>query len=64
MLKPLVVGKAQAEKVLLVSGLETCQASFAKADWIFLLVSRSGSAWESPQQLPQAGVDVAPYPIL
>ena len=64
MLMPLVVGKAQAEKVLSVGRPETSQASFMKADGIFLLVSRSGSAWESPQWLPQAGVDVAPYPIL
>ena len=64
MLTPLVLGKAQVEKVLLVGRLETSQVSFAKADGIFLLVSRCGLAWESPWQLPWAGVDVVPYPIL
>ena len=64
MLMPLVVGKDQAEKVLLVGRLETSQASFMKADGIFLWVLRSRSAWESPKQLPQAGVGVTPYPIL
>ena len=48
MLKPLVLGKAQVEKVLLVSGLETSQALFTKADGIFLSVSRCVLAWESP----------------
>ena len=61
---PLLVGKAQAEKVLLVSRPETSKASFVKADGIFLLVSRFGLAWESPWWLPQARVGVAPYPIL
>ena len=40
----LLVGRAQAEKVLLVDGLETSQVSSMKADRIFLSVSRSGLA--------------------
>ena len=47
---PLLVGRVQVEKVLLVDGLETSQVSSMKGGGIFLSVSRSGLAGGSPQQ--------------
>ena len=49
MLMPLLVGRAQAEKALLVDGSETSQVLPMKAGRIFLLVSRFGLAGGSPQ---------------
>ena len=46
---PLLVGKVQVEKVLLVDGLGSSQVSSMKAGRIFLLVSRSDLAGGSPQ---------------
>ena len=49
-LMPLLVGRVQVEKVLLVDGLETSQVLSMKAGGIFLLVLRSRLARGSPQQ--------------
>ena len=62
-LMPLLVGRVQAEKVLLVDGLETSQVSSVKVGGIFLLVLRSGLAGGSPRWQPLAGTGLALYPI-
>ena len=45
---PLLVGRVQVEKVLLVDGSETSHVSSMKAGGIFLSVSRSGLAGGLP----------------
>ena len=59
---PLLVGRVQAEKVLLVDGLETSQVLSVKAGGIFLLVLGSGLSGGSPWLQPLARMGVALYP--
>ena len=56
---PLLVGRAQVEKALLVDGSETSQVLSVKAGGIFLSVSRSRLAGASPWQQPLAGMGAA-----